>query len=52
MTTPAVIEHFNVLEQIGNGFLSRAVALPMYALVLQTIEEALSGCVVLPPVEN
>ena len=43
MTTSAVVEHFDVLEQMGNSFLSRAVALPMYALVLQAVGEALSG---------
>ena len=41
MTTTAVIEHFDVLEQIGDGRLARAVALPMHALILQAVEKAL-----------
>jgi len=45
-TTLAVVEHFGVLEQIANGFLSRAVALSVYALILQAVEETLSGGVV------
>jgi hypothetical protein len=30
MTTHAVVEHFDILEQIGNRLLSRPIALPMY----------------------
>jgi len=48
MTTHAVVEHFDILKQIGNRLLSRPIALPMYALILQPVEEALGGRVDAP----
>ena len=38
-----VVEHFNVVEEVGDGFTTRVVAHSMHSLVLQTVEEALCG---------
>jgi len=46
MATFAVVEHFDVLEQIGAGLLSCAVAYPVHALALEHTEEALDDGIV------
>src|ERR1044072_3623044 len=46
MTTTAVVKHFDVLEQIRNGLLTRAINLVVDALIVQRVEEALRGRVV------
>jgi hypothetical protein len=41
-----VVEVFDVIEQVGDGFLFGCVARAMYPFVLQAVEEALRGAVV------
>lgn len=40
MTTIAVTKHFDVFEQVRDGFAMRAVPRAMHALVFQAVEEA------------
>ncbi len=46
-----VVEHLDVLEQVGLRVGSRYVGRPMHPLVLQAVEEALGGRVVPPASE-
>ena len=41
-----VVEHFNVIEQIGSRILPRRVACAMHPFVLQAVKETLRRCVV------
>jgi hypothetical protein len=41
-----VVEHLDVVEQIGNGLGATRVARAMHPFVLQAVEEALRGRVV------
>lgn len=40
MTTTAVVKHFDVFEQVRDGFAVRAIPFAMHTLVLQAVEEA------------
>ena len=46
VTTTPVVEHFDVVEQIGDRVLSVRVARAVHPLVLQAVEEALRRRVV------
>lgn len=46
MSLPAVVEHLDVLKQIGARFCARLVTPMMHALGLETVEEALHHRVV------
>ena len=46
MATLSIVEHFDVLKQIGPGGLSRSVSNPVYALALEDTEEAFDNGVV------
>ena len=47
MATLSVVEHLNVLEQIGSGLVSVAVANPVHALSLKGGEEAFHDGIVI-----
>lgn len=47
VATPGVIEHLNVVEDIGPGLTARRIDLSANALSLEQLEEALCDCVVM-----
>jgi hypothetical protein len=47
VATLGVIEHLDVVEDIGPGLIARRIGLPANALSLEQLEEALCDCVVM-----
>ena len=48
VTTNAVVEHLDVVEDVGARCVTRFISGPMHALVLQAVEEAFARCVDAP----
>ena len=47
MASFSIVEHFDVLEQIGFGFVSCPVANPVYAFSLESTKETLHDSIVI-----